>query len=160
MYTLYLLKFQEDDFTDYFSLVSNEKMMAQITEYAIPFEEAQSNFQKLLKRNEKHKHLGSYKIYDSSSNEFLGLGHLTLKEDNEVAEICYMIKPQYWGKGYGSEIAKVMVEKARKSDLKSLKAIIDPNNIASRKILIKLGFVTEMVGVIDGLPGEILSKKL
>ena len=59
MYTLYLLKFQEDDFTDYFSLVSNEKMMAQITEYAIPFEEAQSNFQKLLKRNEKHKHLGS-----------------------------------------------------------------------------------------------------
>ena len=104
--------------------------------------------------------LAHYKIYDSSSNEFLGLGHLTLMEDNEVAEIGYMIKPQYWGKGYGSEIAKVMVEKARKSDLKSLKAIIDPNNIASRKILIKLGFVTEMVGVIDGLPGEILSKKL
>ncbi|MEK5530206.1 GNAT family N-acetyltransferase [Viridibacillus sp. FSL H7-0596] len=161
MHNLNLLKFQEVDFSDYFSLVSNEKVMAQITEYAIPFEEAQFNFQKLLKRNEKYEHSGSYKVYDSSINEFIGLGHLTLDEENdEVAEIGYMIKPEYWGKGYGSEIAKVLIEKAIKSELKKLKAIIDPDNIASRKILIKQGFVSERICEIGGLPGEILSKKL
>ncbi|ETT86161.1 GNAT family N-acetyltransferase [Viridibacillus sp. FSL R5-0477] len=161
MHNLNLLKFQEVDFSDYFSLVSNEKVMAQITEYAIPFEEAQSNFQKLLKRNEKYEHSGSYKVYDSSINEFIGLGHLTLDEENdEVAEIGYMIKPEYWGKGYGSEIAKVLIEKAIKSELKKLKAIIDPDNIASRKILIKQGFVSERICEIGSLPGEILSKKL
>jgi len=161
MLNLKLLKFQEVDFTDYFSLVSNEKVMAQITEYAIPFEEAQSNFQKLLKSNEKNEHSGSYKIYDSSINEFIGLGHLTLDEENDkVAEIGYMIKPEHWGKGYGSEIAKVLIEKAIKSELKKLKAIIDPDNIASRKILIKQGFVSERICEIGGLPGEILSKKL
>jgi ribosomal-protein-alanine N-acetyltransferase len=161
MHTLNLLKFQEVDFTDYFSLVSNEKVMAQITEYAIPFEEAQFNFQKLLKRNEKHERFGSYKIYDISINEFIGLGHLTVdEEDNEVAEIGYMIKPVHWGKGYGGQIAKVLIEWAKKSELKTLKAIIDPDNIASRKILIKRGFFSEKICEFDGLPGEILSKKL
>lgn len=51
------------------------------------------------------------------------------EENSEVAEIGYMIKAEHWGKGYGSEIAKVLIEKARKSTLKTLKAIIDPNNM-------------------------------
>ena len=161
MHTLIFLKFQKVDFTDYFSLVSNERVMAQITEYAIPFEEAQFNFQKLIKRNEKHEHFGSYKIYDISINEFIGLGHLTVdEEENEVAEIGYMIKPEHWGKGYGGQIAMDLIERAKKSELKTLKAIIDPDNIASRKILIQRGFVTEKICEFDGLPGEILSKKL
>lgn len=161
MHKLKLQKFLAADFTDYFSLVSDERVMAQITEYAIPLEEARFNFQKLLKRNEKHEHYGSYKIYDISANEFIGLGHLTVdEEDNEVAEIGYMIKPEYWGRGYGGQIAEVIMEWANNSELQTLKAIIDPTNIASRKILVKRGFVSEKVCEIDDLPGEILSKKL
>ena len=34
------------------------------------------------------------------------------------------------------------------------------NNIASRKILLKNGFVSEEVGEIDGLPSEIFGRKL
>lgn len=44
----------------YFQLVSNEEVMAQITERSIPLEEAQANFQRLLKRNNKHQLFGSY----------------------------------------------------------------------------------------------------
>lgn len=161
MHTLNFLKFQEVDFTDYFSLVSNERVMAQITEYAIPIEEALFNFQKVIKRNEKHEHFGSYKIYDILINEFIGLGHLTLDEEvDKVAEIGYMIKPEHWGKGYGSQIAKDLIDRAKKSELKTLKAIINPDNIASRKILIKKGFISEKICEFDGLPGEILNKKL
>ena len=61
---LELLKFQEDDFDSYYSLVSNESVMAQITERAIPYDEAKVDFQKLLKRNEKYEKYGSYKVYD------------------------------------------------------------------------------------------------
>lgn len=156
-----LLKFQKMDFDYYFCLVSNEEVMAQITERSITFEEAQLNFQKLLERNEKYENFGSYKIFDSSRKEFIGLGHLTLNEGFiDVAEIGYMIMPENWGKGYGTEIAKVLIEKAVKSELKILKAIIDPGNIPSRKILINQGFISEKVCEIDGLPGEILSKNL
>ncbi|OZI10470.1 GNAT family N-acetyltransferase [Bacillaceae bacterium SAS-127] len=152
-------KFAAKDFTDYFQLVSNEQVMAQITERAIPLEEAQADYQKLLERNGKHELYGSYKVYDSSSNEYIGLGHVTLNEDRtEEAEIGYMLLPAYWGKGYGSTIAEQLIELAKQTELKILKAIIDPDNIPSRKILIKQGFTSEKVCEMDGLPGEILSR--
>jgi hypothetical protein len=40
------------------------------------------------------------------------------------------------------------------------KAIIDPNNIPSRKILMNVGFTSEFIGDMDGLPGEILNLKM
>ncbi|MDM5188700.1 GNAT family N-acetyltransferase [Bacillus sp. DX4.1] len=159
MHQLNHKKFEAIDFKDYFQLVSNEQVMAQITERAIPLEEAQVNYRKLLERNEKYEIYGSYKVYDSVTDKFIGLGHLTLNEnETEEAEIGYMILPEYWGKGYGSTIAKQLIELAKQTKLNILKAVIDPENIPSKKILIKQGFTSEKVCEIDGLPGEILSR--
>ncbi|WP_243521623.1 GNAT family N-acetyltransferase [Bacillus pseudomycoides] len=159
MHRLNLKRFEVTDFKEYFQLVSNEQVMAQITERAIPLKEAQVNYQKLLERNEKHELYGSYKVYDSVTNEFIGLGHLTLNEkEREEAEIGYMILPTYWGKGYGTTIAKQLIELAKQTKTNVLKAIIDSENIPSRKILIKQGFTSEKICEIDGLPGEILSR--
>lgn len=159
MHQLIFKKFKATDFNDYFQLVSNEQVMAQITERAIPLEEAQVNYQKLLERNEKYEIYGSYKVYNCETDEFIGLGHVTLNEHNiEEAEIGYMILPEYWGKGYGGVIAKQLIELAKRTNLNILKAIIDPENIPSRKILIKQGFISEEICEIEGLPGEVLSR--
>ncbi|HHT7239793.1 MULTISPECIES: GNAT family N-acetyltransferase [Bacillus cereus group] len=159
MHKLHFKKFEATDFNPYFQLVSNERVMAQITERAIPLEEAQNDYEKLLRRNEKHKLFGSYKVYDSATNEFIGLGHVTVNEDGiKEAELGYMLLPEHWGKSYGSYIARELIEIAKQTDVNVLKAIIDPNNIPSRKILINVGFTSEKVCEIDGLPGEILSK--
>ncbi|WP_459501310.1 GNAT family N-acetyltransferase [Bacillus sp. C1] len=161
MQRLNFKKFEVTDFKDYFQLVSNEQVMVQITERAIPLKEAKVNYQKLLECNGKYKLYGSYKVYDSVTNEFIGLGHLTLNEkEREEAEIGYMILPIYWGKGYGTTIAKQLIELAKQTKLNVLKAIIDPENIPSRKILIKQGFTSEKICEIDGLPGEILSRSI
>ncbi len=158
MHKLHFKKFEATDFSPYFQLVSNERVMAQITERAIPLKEAQNDYEKLLRRNEKHKLFGSYKVYDSATNEFIGLGHVTVNEDHvKEAEIGYMILPEHWGKRYGSYIARELIEIAKQTDVNVLKAIIDPNNIPSRKILINVGFTSDVVCEIDGLPGEILS---
>ncbi|MBE7103872.1 GNAT family N-acetyltransferase [Bacillus cereus] len=159
MHKLHFKKFEATDFNQYFQLVSNKKVMAQITERVIPLDEAQNDYEKLLKRNEKHKLFGSYKVYDSITNEFIGLGHVTANEDaTNEAELGYMILPEHWGKRYGSAIAKELINIAKQTEINVLKAIIDPNNIPSRKILINVGFTSEKVCEIDGLPGEILSK--
>ncbi|MBM6614025.1 hypothetical protein JTF06_04730 [Desemzia sp. RIT804] len=50
---LNLLKFKEDDFDYYYQLVSNDRVMSQITERAIPYEEAKTNFKKLVTYNKK-----------------------------------------------------------------------------------------------------------
>ncbi|MEK7016089.1 GNAT family N-acetyltransferase [Bacillus sp. FSL R9-9410] len=159
MHKLYFNKFEATDFNLYFQLVSNEEVMAQITERAIPLEEAQNDYEKLLQRNEKHKLFGSNKVYDSSTNEFIGLGHITVNEDDlKEAELGYILLPEHWGKRYGSCIARELIEIAKQTDVNVLKAIIDPNNIPSRKILLNAGFTSDIVCEMDGLPGEILSK--
>ncbi|MED0960874.1 GNAT family N-acetyltransferase [Bacillus paramycoides] len=159
MHKLHFKKFEATDFNQYFQLVSNESVMAQITERAIPLEEAQNDYEKLLRRNQKHKLFGSYKVYDSATNEFIGLGHVTVNEDDlKEAELGYMILPEHWGKRYGSCIARELIEIAKQTEVHVLKAIIDPNNIPSRKILINVGFTSDIVCEIDGLPGEILNK--
>ena len=156
-----LEKFQKADFDLYYALVSEERVMAQITERAIPLEEAEINFHSLLKRNQQAEKIGSYKIYDQQTLEYIGLGHITPDDDlSGEAELGYMILPQYWGKGYGSEIARVLLVKAGEAGMTSLKAIIDPDNIPSRRILQKHGFISEKIGEIDGLPAEILRKSL
>lgn len=159
MHKLHFKKFEATDFNQYFQLVSNERVMAQITEHTIPLDEAQNDYEKLLRRNEKHKLFGSYKVYDSITNEFIGLGHITVNEDDfKEAELGYMLLPEHWGKRYGSCIARELIEIAKHTDVNVLKAIIDPNNIPSRKILINVGFTSDKVCEIDGLPGEIFSK--
>ncbi|ELK45448.1 UNVERIFIED_CONTAM: GNAT family N-acetyltransferase [Halobacillus marinus] len=155
-----MVKFTEGDFSDYFRLVSDVRVMAQITERAIPEEEARSNFDKLLKRNADGTSFGSYKVYDSSGG-FLGLAHLTRSvEKQEEAEIGYMIVPDCWGLGYGSRIAGRLITMAENQGLERLTAVIDPKNTASKRILTKQGFVSVYQGTIDGLPGEILHKEL
>lgn len=99
MQKLYFNKFEAIDFNLYFQLVSNEKVMAQITERAIPLEEAQTNFKNLINRNEKHQLFGSYKVFNSITNEYIGLGHVTVNDANvQEAEIGYMILPEHWEK--------------------------------------------------------------
>ena len=99
MHPLIFNKFETKDFNDYFKLVSNEQVMAQITERAIPLDEAQGNYQKLLQRNGKYEIFGSYKVHDRITKEFIGLGHVTLNESkSQEAEIGYMLLPEYWGR--------------------------------------------------------------
>lgn len=57
-------KFTANDFELYYQLVSNERVMAQITERAIPLEEAKADFEKLLIRNDKNQIFGSYAFFN------------------------------------------------------------------------------------------------
>ncbi|MEQ2465520.1 GNAT family N-acetyltransferase [Niallia sp. HCP3S3_B10] len=157
---MFYRKFTVNDFPLYYQLVSDKSVMALITERAIPEEEAKINFQKLLYRNETYNVFGSYAFFHPEAEAFIGLGHLTVNErKKEEAELGYMLLPDAWGKGYGSKIAGIILSLAEQTNVKVVKAIIDPTNIASKKILIKLGFTSEWIGDMDGLPGEVLRKE-
>ncbi|QNL49407.1 GNAT family N-acetyltransferase [Olivibacter sp. SDN3] len=161
-YRIYIEKFNAGDFDAYYSLVSNLEVMAMITERAITLDEAKKDYNHLLENNDVHDVFGNFKVYEYSSNHFIGLAKLEVKAkyDHE-AELGYMILPEFWGMGYGKEIASFMLDKASKQPtLKKVSAVIDPKNTASKKILLNHNFTTEKVGEIEGLPGEILSKVL
>lgn len=154
-----LEKFGPQDFGDYFRLVGNAEVMAMITERAIPADEAQRDYAKMLAANDLHPELGHFRVLDESGN-FLGLGKLEVESaDVDRAELGYILAPEYWGKGIASRIASLLVARAeRQPTLRRLFAIIDPANIPSRKILINNGFVSKEFRDFDGLPGEVLER--
>lgn len=159
---IYIEKFTSVDFDEYYKLVSDENVMSMITERGIPLDETMKNYNLLLKNNELHKSFGNFKVIETSTNNFIGSALLRVKEESSTeAEIGYMLLPTYWGKGIGGEIARLLIDKAKyETQINKITAIIDPNNTASRKILINNGFTSEKVCEMDGLPGEILSRTL
>ena len=161
-YRIDIRKFAEKDFQKYFQLVSNEEIMLMITGRALQREEAEERYKRLLNGNKIHEAFGSFMIFEKKSGCFLGYGKMVLDtENNAEAETGYMLFPEYWGRGYATEITKLLVEKAEKTGiLDRVTAIIDPENTASRNVLLKNGFISEKICDIDGLPGEVLSKKL
>lgn len=157
-----LEKFSENDFSHYFQLVNSEKVMEMITERPIGFEEAKADFEKLIENNSLDENFGNYQIIDAETDEFLGLAKLEIKNKNSrEAEIGYMILPKHWGKGIAGKVGKQLIEKAKtQKSIDRLFAIIDPKNLASRKILTNNGFVSKEFKDFDGLSGEILELNL
>lgn len=157
-----LTKFTESDFSNYFKLVNNEKVMEMITERAIELEEAKKDFEKLIENNRLTPSFGNFKILNEDTNEFLGLAKLKITEANTTkAELGYMLLPKYWGKGIASTVGRRLIETGKKQNsLKRIFAIIDPKNIPSRKVLTNNGFYSKEFKDFDGLPGEILELNL
>lgn len=149
------------DFTDYFRLVGDARVMAMITERALPEAEARAEFGKLLTNNALREGFGCFKVLNARGR-FLGLGKLALADiDSRQAELGYMLLPEHWGQGLGSRIAAQLIERARaQQDIDGLFAIIDPANAPSRRILINHGFNHREYRDFDGLPGEILDLHL
>jgi [ribosomal protein S5]-alanine N-acetyltransferase len=160
---IYFEKFHsEEEFLYFWSLASNEKAMAMNYGRAFTMDEAMYLFNHMLMTNLKYKDFGYFKVFESSSNNFIGLGAVVVNDSCTEAEIEYMLLPDYWGNGYGSEIAAELLHRAYfEKDIQQAAAITSPNNAASKKILIKLGFLSQKVYEIeDGSLAELFIKKL
>lgn len=76
------------------------------------------------------------------TDEMIGVCGFNPPSFEHDAELMYHFKREYWGQGYATEAAIGCLEYARKSlSIKRIGASIDPANLASRKVLEKIGFV-------------------
>lgn len=72
------------------------------------------------------------------------IGHYRIQPENHRCEIGYMILKEYWGKGITTEAIDVVLKYGfQELNMHSIEAIIDPENTASEKVLLKNGFVKE-----------------
>jgi [ribosomal protein S5]-alanine N-acetyltransferase len=160
---IYFEKFlSEDDFSYHWKLVSNEEVMKMNYGRVFTAEEAKMIFERILNRSQKHRDFGDYKVFETRTNTFIGSGTIILNDDFTEAEIEYLLLPYYWGNGYGSEIAVELLNKANKvMSIQKVRAITDPNNMVSKKILLKQGFISQKVYEIDdGSFAEEFSKEI
>jgi ribosomal-protein-alanine N-acetyltransferase len=78
--------------------------------------------------------LGHLAVIEKNSGEFIGMGGILPREieEKEVFEIAYSLKPKYWKKGYGTEIAKQMkIFGIENKIANQFISIIDKNNLES-----------------------------
>lgn len=153
-------KYVSEDFMLFKELVKDDEIMQYISGKGLTVEEAQRKFDSILEIN-KHQQLGYFKVLDAGTKVFLGDCKLVeYRKDPSVFEIGYLLQKQFWQKGIGSRICKAMLELAQKLDGdKDVVGIIDPENHASRKLLMKFGFESFFVGVEEGIATEKLILK-
>ncbi len=156
-----LKKYQIEDFDAYHQLVSDDDVMKYISGKGLTESQAKEKFHSILTVNKHEVELGTFKILNSA-NIFIGDCKLErYKHDQSILEIGYILKREFWKMGYGTVICEKLLQLAKDFDpnLKVI-GIIDPENIASRKLLEKFGFESFFVGIEDDLPTEKLMLKL
>jgi len=148
-------KIRQADFPVYLNMAMNEDVMRYITGKALTIKEAQDRLNAMTEINDQIAEIGFYMVHEINTNDFVGLGKLVFINNN-TAEIGYSLLPQHWGKKYASEIAGFFIGYAHCIPyIKELIALVNPENLASKKLLSKYGFSWSETGFLNEQPTEI-----
>lgn len=84
-------------------------------------------------------------LFLKDTDEYIGeAGVLSFKQPNNRAVVGYNLLPEYWGKGYATEITKALVQYLfTERNAARIEALVQEENIGSRKVLEKSGFIKE-----------------
>lgn len=85
--------------------------------------------------------LGIWAAHQIKDDKFVGLYIFRKYEQTDDVEIGYRLHKDFWGKGYATEMTKVLIDYAFDVlELKELFAVALPDNKSSAKVLKKCGF--------------------
>ncbi len=143
-------EFKENDFSLFYSLFSDEKVM----KYALMDrydneEKALFDFKRILKNNYAAIKRKAYEfaIFSATNNCFIGYGDIEIQMMNELGgcgEIGYFIMPEHWGNGYATEIANSLIKIGFKYiKLHRITASCNSNNLKSENVMKKVGMQKE-----------------
>ena len=78
-------------------------------------------------------------------NKLIGSGEINIQDFiDRKGEIGYVVHPDYWGVGYATEVANILLEFGfTQLNLHRISATCDPRNIGSVKVLEKIGMMRE-----------------
>ena len=87
----------------------------------------------------------TWKIELKEGEHFIGLAGITLSNDKfRLGEIYYKLDPQFWGKGYATEVAKKLISTGfEEFNLHKVEAGVAVDNVRSIKVLEKAGMKRE-----------------
>ncbi len=96
-------------------------------------------------QNTEARKLYFWKIELMVSQKFIGIAGMTLSLDKfKSGEIFYKLLPDQWGKGYATEVAKLLVKTGfDKFHLHRVEAGVATENLRSIKVLEKIGMNRE-----------------
>ena len=142
---LFLRNYEMNDLQNFHSLYSNSEVLNFSNN--IPHEDI-SESKKILSviiKNYSDNKSSVKALFLKSNKCYIGeAGVFSYNESNKRAVIGYNILPDYWGKGYATEITKELVRVLFfDNQLERIEALVMSGNNASIKVLEKNGFICE-----------------
>lgn len=147
-------KFKESEYATYASWYTNADVMKHITGKALTDQEARERFAKAMATNKEYPEMGFFAARLKETHQFIGIAKLTYYQ-SEFIEVGYGFLPEYWGRGFATEMLTFFVDYSRNlRQERGLMAIVDPGNVGSKKVLTNHGFVLYDTRLEDGRPTE------
>lgn len=136
-----------DDAEDLHAIVSNERVVEFLPEDVMSREETERILEWLINcydRNTPERILKfTTAVILRETGKLIGwCGLGPLDFDESEIEIYFGLSPEHWGKGIATEAGTSMLQYGfRRLGLDRIVAVVQPRNIASRRVLEKLGMV-------------------
>jgi RimJ/RimL family protein N-acetyltransferase len=96
--------------------------------------------------------VGRWACVEKGTGTYVGWSGIKWLEDDRVYDVGYRFHEAHWGKGYGTEAAVGVCDFARRHLVgRRVVGLADPANVASRRILERVGMTYEGLVTRDGL---------
>ena len=146
--------YNNDDFEFLMSLLSDPEVVRFIGKGKTRDENSGKDFLNwIYSTYEFGEDMGLMVLVNKEDNTLIGHAGIVpqMIDGNEELEIGYWICRKHWGKGYATESAKVLLEYGNKQlNKQRFIALIQPDNLASKKVANKIGMELDKKVVLDG----------
>ncbi|MCJ8338195.1 MAG: GNAT family N-acetyltransferase [Pseudomonadales bacterium] len=144
-------------------MMQDEKVQRYITGSAFTDQQVVDGLERFHRLNNVNGQ-GFWLIYDSADNcvGMCLLKPMPTREETGNIETGYWLKPAYWGQGIAAEVAARLIEYAFEDlQLPRVTAVVDEQNIASAKSLLRAGLLREgtIIAYDTELPFFLLSRE-
>jgi [ribosomal protein S5]-alanine N-acetyltransferase len=155
---LILRRFTQADTALLLQLNSNPQVLKYLHEPPLETEEQALQILNTIILPQYKNNLGRWAIHLKATNEFIGWCGLKYLADTDEIDLGYRLMQKFWGNGYAYEAAKHTLDYGfKKLNLKTIIGRAHIDNIASLKILEKLGMQFIKEEVIDNCPVKTFS---
>ena len=109
-------------------------------------EETATRLQRYIGHHEKFG-FGLWATFEKSTGRLIGNTGLTSLDGGPEIELGYHLAKEAWGKGYATEVAGALLDYGFQTlGLKKILAVTHPDNVASQRVLEKVGMSRQGMG--------------
>jgi ribosomal-protein-alanine N-acetyltransferase len=140
MNRLILRQFTKDDLDTYAEIMGDREVGRWFPKGdGYTREESEKSLKAILKHWSQHG-FGIWAIVDKANGALIGRCGLNLINETSEVEIDFVVSPNSWGKGHGTEAAKAALAYGFENlRLQNIIALAKPENNASRRVIEKIG---------------------
>lgn len=150
---LYLRQFTLDDAGLILALNSDPEVLKYLHEPLLQDEAHATQILKTIILPQYEKKIGRWATFTKDNNEFIGWCGLKYRPELDEIDLGYRFMKKYWGFGYATEAARHTLEYGlQKLHLQTITGRAHIENIASLKILEKIGMQYVSEGIVDDCP--------